>query len=286
MPNATVRRRRLGAELRRLRDLCDLTLQEVADRMECSHAKLSRIELGRTGIRPKEVRELLDIYGQHDQERREYLLDLARPTKREKVWWTKYQGSLPAPYYTYIDLEAAANSIMVYEPSLVHGLLQTMEYARTTVAGGWKEISETEIQERVDARMLRQEHLKQRRDKEGLPRLWVILDESVLYRQIGGPVVCKAQLEHVLEAMADHKTTVQVMPMKTGAHPGIPGPFTLLGFEKDDPPAVYVETIAGDAYVEEESDIERCSITFEHLRAMALSSDDTERMIKQVIAKL
>ena len=286
MSNATVRRRRLGAELRRLRESCALTLQEVGDRMECSHAKISRVELGRTGMRPKEVRELLDIYGQHDEERRAYLLELARPTKRQKVWWTKYQGSLPAPYYTYIDLEAAANSIMVYEPSLVHGLLQTEQYARATVAGGWKEISESESQDRVDARMLRQQHLKQRREKDGLPRLWIILDESVLHRQVGGPNAFKDQLEHILEAMEDCKTTVQVMPMKSGAQPGTPGPFTVLSFEMGDPPAVYVETIAGDVYVEDESDIDRCNIAMEHLRAIALSPEDTQREIKRVLSEL
>lgn len=279
MASATVRRRRLGAELRRLREAAGLTCEDVAAHLECSHSKVSRIELGRAGCRPRDVRDMLDLYGITDQEQREPLERLSR-NPRERNWWTKYQEHLPAPYYTYVDLEAAASSVTAYEPLYIHGLLQTEEYARATVLGGLRSLPNADAEQRVSARLERQAN----RASSG-SQLWVIIDESVLHRSIGATTVLLDQLAYLVK-VADERTILQVLPWSAGLLPGVAGPFTMLEFEHGDTPTVYVETMAGDLYIDGEREVTGYRTAMERLRAMAMSPEQSLEHIHHAIVRL
>ncbi|WP_214412607.1 helix-turn-helix domain-containing protein [Sphaerisporangium fuscum] len=285
MPTAhspSVRGRQLINELKRLREGAQLTQAEVAEHLDWHPTKVFRIETGRTTPHPNDVRALLDLFGVTDQGERDGLLQLTR-NARKRGWWYAYRDILPSQYQVYIGLESEATSIRSFELAAVNGLLQTEDYARALMASGPQELDTEEIERRVEVRMTRQKIL----GKSDRPQLWVILDEAVLRRPVGGPDVLRAQLSCLLEASEQAKTTIQVIPFKVGGHPGMIGPFTLLNFpEPSDLDIVYMETIAGNLYVEESDEVGHYATAFDHLRAEALSVRETRDMLNAVMHEL
>jgi hypothetical protein len=185
---------------------------------------------------------------------------------------------LPNPYEVYIGLEAGAASIRNFEPVVVPGLLQTADYARATFRNGPRELDRDEVDRRVEVRLARQEVLT----REERPRLWAVIDETVIRRLVGGSDVMRGQLNHLTDAAQQGKTTIQVVPYRAGAHAGTTGPFVILDFEElTDPTVVYVETLAGDIYLEERSDVNRYTLAFDRLVAAALHPDESVRLIEQ-----
>jgi transcriptional regulator with XRE-family HTH domain len=275
----TVQRRRLGDHLRLLREGRGLTGAQVAEMLECTQSKVSKIESGRSGIRPKELRELLDIYQVTDQAVREEMLALARSGK-ERGWWARYSSLISPKYASYIGFESAAQQITAWEPMVIHGLLQTEDYAREVIRAGARETPGSEIERRVEIRMQRQAHIA-----ETNPRLWVVMDESVLRRMVGGPSLMREQLRHLIQLAEDRpRVTMQVVLLEGGANPGTMGAFSVLSFD-DDPDVVYVETIVGDLYPEGE-ELATCSLAIDHLKAAALSHDESIKMINRVLREL
>src|ERR1700727_484862 len=149
----TVRRRRLALELRRLREAARLTCEEVAEHLECSASKISRVETGRVSVSPRDVRDMLDLYGV-DPQRRDSLVQLARES-RQKGWWHAYSDTMQPRFATYVGLEDAATEIRTYEINLVPGLLQTEDYARTVIAAGNLTGTQAEGERRVAVRVAR-----------------------------------------------------------------------------------------------------------------------------------
>jgi hypothetical protein len=185
---------------------------------------------------------------------------------------------LPNPYEVYIGLETGASSIRNFEPVVVPGLLQTAEYARETFRNGPRELDRDEVERRVEVRMARQKILS----REDRPRLWAVIDEAVIRRVVGGPEVMRGQLRHLADCAEQGKTTLQVVPYRAGAHAGTTGPFVILEFlESTDPTVVYVETVAGDIYLEERIDVSRYNLAFDRLLAAALHPDDSVQLIEQ-----
>ncbi|MDN3351478.1 helix-turn-helix transcriptional regulator [Actinomadura sp. DC4] len=271
----TVKRRRLAAELRRYREAAELTLDEVAERLEWSNAKISRIENARVSVLPRDVKFLLGVYG-IDGEPREVLLTLAREA-RQKGWWHSYGEAIPSWFEVYIGLEAEAVSIRRYESELVPGLLQTEEYA-TAIFRGFL-MKEDEIEKRVALRMARQERLT----GDDAPQLWIVLNESVIRRIVGGPATMHAQLDRLLDASHLPNVTMQVLPFAAGAHPAMDGAFVILSFpERTDSDVVYLEEQTGGLYLEKGHEIERHALAFDHLRAAALHPDASRRLISDV----
>jgi Domain of unknown function (DUF5753) len=175
---------------------------------------------------------------------------------------------LPNPYEVYIGLEAGAASIRNFEPIVVPGLLQTEEYARKTLRNGPGELDREDVERLVQVRMERQRIL----GREDRPRLWAVLDEAVIRRLVGGPEVMREQLRHLIDCAEQGKTTLQVVPFGAGAHAGTTGPFVILEFpEPTDPDVVYVETLAGDIYLEASPDVDRYALAFARLLAAAPS---------------
>ncbi|MET8049103.1 helix-turn-helix transcriptional regulator [Streptosporangium sp. NPDC005286] len=270
-----MRARRLALELTNCRNTTGLTREEVASRLEWSTSTIFRIETGRSLPQPRSMRELLDLYGVVGSER-EHLIQLAREA-RQPGWWRSYRDVLPNPYEVYIGLETGAASIYNFESVAIPGLLQTPEYARAMIKGGAQELSHDEIERFTEVRLTRQLILS-RQDR---PRLWVVIDEAAVRRVIGSPAIMRGQLHHLLAATEAGKTTMQVIPFSAGAHAGTSGSFVILEFsDLADPHVVYVETLAGDLYLEESADITDYTIAFERLRATALSPEDSIDLVK------
>jgi hypothetical protein len=190
---------------------------------------------------------------------------------------------LPNPYEVYVGLEAGAASIRNFEPSVVPGLLQTADYAREIFRNGPIELDPEGVERLVEVRLARQEILA----RDDRPRLWAVIDEAVIHRIVGSAEVMRGQLGHLADAAQQGKTTIQVMPYCAGAHAGTIGAFVILDFpEPTDPAMVYVETLAGDIYLEERSDVNRYTLAFDRLRAASLHPDDSVQLIEQTASTL
>ena len=264
----TVRLRRLAAELRSLRATSGLTRETVVERTGINAATLYRIEHGRVRPQTRTLRTLLDLYSV-DQEQQAELVALLRDA-RQRGWLHAYQSELPEHYTTYIGFEGEAHSVWDYESLFVPGLLQTEDYARAVIRGGLPNASRDEVERRVEVRMERQALLH----NENPLNLWSILDEAALRRQVGGPEVMQAQFQYLIEVSELPHVTFQVIPFDAGAHPGMPGSFILLQFgDAAIPDVIYVDTMAGELFLEEVADVRRYKLVFEHLRAVAASPE-------------
>jgi transcriptional regulator with XRE-family HTH domain len=273
----TVRRRRLAAELRALREAARLTCEEVAEHLECSASKISRVETGRVSVSPRDVRDMLVLYGVEDQ-RKDHLVQLARES-RQKGWWHAYSDTVQSSFATYVGLEDAAAEIRAYEVNLVPGLLQTEDYARTVISAGNMSGTQDDVERRVALRMARQPALF----GDDPPQLWAVLDEAVLHRTVGGRGMMSLQLDHLLDLAAMPNVAVQVIPFGAGAHPGMGKPFVILAFpEREDPDVVYLEDLTSTLYLEDVDEIDRYNMLFNHLRATALSFEDSAGLITAV----
>ncbi|MBZ3908175.1 helix-turn-helix transcriptional regulator [Streptomyces brasiliscabiei] len=274
--NPTVRRRRLGQELRRLRELKGMTAEEVAERLLVSQSKISRLENGRRSISQRDVRDLCGVYEVEDQRLVDSLMQMAKDS-RQQGWWHAFGD---VPYSVYIGLETDAESLRVYDPQVVPGLLQSRAYAEAIIRGALPETSATEIDKRVEVRIRRQDRVTT--DNNPL-RLWTVLDEAALRRVVGSKSVMREQLEHLIELSEVPHVTVQVLPFEVGAHPGINGQYAILEFvDAADSSVVYIEGVTSDLYLEKPHDVQKYTVMYEHLRAQALNVEQSRQYIENV----
>ncbi|WP_449061043.1 helix-turn-helix domain-containing protein [Planomonospora algeriensis] len=274
----TVRRRRLGQELRRLREGCGLSGEDVATRLTWSASKVSRIENAKTMPRRSDVEALTELYEVDEDQRRE-LLDLHQDAAR-KGWWENYSDSLPQELTTLLGLEAEAVSALNWEPQLVPGLLQTEDYAREVIRATQPitRIPPGEFRSRVNARMARQDLITRSADPL---RLWVVLDESVLLRRFGGAAVMRGQLEHLVEVSRLPNVRVQILPLG-GEHPVNTGSFFHLKFPEFHD-VVYLESLYSARFVEDEEMVYGYEIAFGHLQSEAYGVDGSRELIEKII---
>jgi transcriptional regulator with XRE-family HTH domain len=274
-----VRRRLLGAGLRRLREQAGFTLEDAARILECDRSKISRVETGHRGMRPKELRELLTEYGVPEA-RRNALITIARQAN-QTGWWQTYGYVLDDAYQDFIGLEATAAAIWTYEAQLVPGLLQTEAYAQAIADASLVNESQEEHEQFVQVRLTRQQVLT----REDNPlQFWAILSEGALRQMVGGREVMRAQLAHLIEISHDQPNVdLQVLPFSAGAHAATSGPFVLMKFpDAPDLSVVYLEGQTGGIYLESAEDVARYTVVFDHLRASALSTAATLRLIEEV----
>ncbi|MCL7370034.1 MULTISPECIES: helix-turn-helix domain-containing protein [Streptomyces] len=274
--NPTVRRRRLGQELRRLREQKGMTAEEVAERLLVSQSKISRLENGRRSISQRDVRDLCGVYEVEDQRIVDSLMQMAKDS-RQQGWWHAF-GDIP--YSVYIGLETDAESLRTYEPQIITGLLQTRPYAEALIQGALPETSVADVEKRVQVRIRRQERISAEHNPL---RLWVVLDEASLHRVVGSRQVMREQLEHVAEMSQLPHITVQVLPFDVGAHPGINGQYSILEFaDTADSSVVYIEGVTSDLYLEKAPDVQKYTVMYEHLRAQALNVEQSRQRIEDV----
>ncbi|MFY9672474.1 MAG: helix-turn-helix transcriptional regulator [Trebonia sp.] len=278
----TVRRRRLGTELRRLRDSAGYKLDEVAGMLGVAPSTLSRIETGKAPTKSAYLSQLLELYQVTDAGQRQILVDMAREGHR-KGWWAAYDDVLPSGLGVYVGLEAEASGLRSYEIAVVHGLLQTTDYARAILRASAPRHTADQIERLVDLRMERQRRL----DDNPPLDLWVIHDEAVIRRTVGGPVVMRHQLAHLLVAAGLPGVTLQVLPFDTGAHAGHDGPFSIVEFhDRSDSEVVYVESTAGPIYLEKDREVRASAEVFDRLRAAALPPEASLDLISKAAREL
>lgn len=271
----TARRRRLGLELRRLREAAGLKLDQVAAEIDLTTSTLSRIETGKAPCRTTYLTAMLGMYGVADPQQIQFLKDIAREGQR-KDWWADYDDVLPTGFGIYVGLESVAASVRSYEAQVVHGLLQTRDYARAVFRACDRKASAEHIDRDAELRMRRQEVLT--RPDHPL-ELWAILDEAALRRPVGSSQIMRAQLGKLLEATELPHLTVQILPFSQGAHAGLNGPFHLLDFPGGDPPTAYVDTPAGNIFRDKPHQVRRWTEAFDQLRADAISPDGSRDLI-------
>ncbi|KIR65320.1 MULTISPECIES: DUF5753 domain-containing protein [Micromonospora] len=272
---ATPRSRRLGRELRKLRDAKGLTGEDAAKLVRCSSSRISRIESGEIKPRAGDVMELLVAYGMRiDEEPATSLLEQARDL-REEGWWQRLGGR----YATYIAYEEEAAELKNFEPMLVPGLLQTERYAREVNMIG-RESDKDTISQRVAARMTRQKVLH----REPAPlRLHAILSEAAVRTEVGGPEVLREQLDQLVTLSRLPNVTIQVLRFEAGAHLAVSSGFALLAFEQDEPPLGYVETLAGELFLESARDLARLTDAYDNLKTLARSPAESVKFVKELI---
>jgi transcriptional regulator with XRE-family HTH domain len=270
----TIRRRRLGAELRKHRDAAGVTIDVVADRLGCSASKVSRIETGHTSATPRDVQDMLDIYGVHGSDADE-LVQIAREA-RLKGWWHPYSTVLTG---AYVGLEAAAQNIRAYEQQVVPGLLQTEDYAVAMIRAARPDITDEEMERRVRVRMGRQSLLI----SDDPIDLWAVLDEAVVSRPVGGDAVMRDQLKNLVRAADLPNITLQILPFEAGAHAGMDGTFAILDFpEVEDPNVVFAENATGGLFLEKNDELTKYVMIFDRIQATALSPEESRAMIAKL----
>ncbi|MFD3590226.1 helix-turn-helix domain-containing protein [Streptomyces sp. NPDC058683] len=269
----TMRRRRLGAELRRLRHDSGLKSTEVAERLMVSQPKISHMENGRRAISPRDVRDLCAIYGVTDHQVVDSLMRMAQESGQQG-WWSAYGEH---PHSVHIGLEMDAASIHAYEPMVIPSLLQTPAYASAVIEETIPPVTAEQAARRLKVLLRRQHRIY---DPTSPLRLRVVLEESALRRVVGGPDVMREQLEHLNALGAEPHITVRVLPYTVGAHPGLSGQFSILQFA-DGPQTgvVYLERFTSDLYLERQSAVQQYAMMYDHLQARALSPDSTHDFI-------
>ena len=275
----TIRRRRLAAELRRLRERADLNGDQAAERLGWSGSKISRIETHRIGVKPADLKRLLDLY-RVDPVHREQIQALLSESATSS-WLESVTAGFPADYATYLYAEAEADALWIWDPQIVPGLIQTDSYARAVLAGyqGMFKLPPGDGERRIGVRRLRQNQLL---DRNPPLTLSVVIDESTLYRRFGDAVVMRQQLQRLEELTALPNVTLQILPLE-GTHPIGTGAFSYLQFDPvHDVPLgdmVEVEHLTGAYYLEDEEQLFRYRVTFESLTATAADKDQSRAMI-------
>jgi len=271
----TVRRRELGALLRALRTGKGWTAEQVAGQLLISPSKISRLETGQRGASARDIRDLCDLY-EVDDEQRQHLMELASEGK-QRAWWQP----LGLPYSDYIGLEAAATSISDYGLATVPGLLQTPDYARAVVRAAVPKWVPDVVEQRVEGRITRQQHLF----SEQVPSFEAVMDESVLHRVVGSPVIMRAQLERLLELSELPSIALRVIPYEAGALPAPNNKFIILRFAQPTvSDVVFIEGLTGDLYLDDPHEVEVYNTTFRTLFNLGNGLDTTREIITAMIA--
>ncbi|MBC9718456.1 helix-turn-helix domain-containing protein [Streptomyces sp. TRM66268-LWL] len=277
----TVRGRQLGSELRRLREQAGKKIEDVAEHLECSMSKISRVETGKAPIKARDVRDLLHWFGVEDEAQVEAVMQIHKDAQQQG-WWAHYEEVLPSGMATYAGLESDARILRSYEPIFVHGLLQTEDYAKAVI-GAVRPSELEEIERLVRFRKERQERLT---SKSNPLDLWVVVEEAALRRPVGGKEAMRAQIEYLIEQVALPNVTMQIMPTAKGAHIAMAGTFSLLEFEPQTPTVVYVDSIAGNVYLEKERDVRKFIQTFDLVRAAAPDPQETPAILEDLAEEM
>jgi len=272
----TFKGRQLRLELLRLRGQAGLSVEEVAERLDWSKGKISRIETGVSRVSPSDVRLLLGVYGTHASATVDELVELARAA-RTRGWWQPYADLFP---HAYVGLEAEARSVYSYETQLVPGLLQTSGYVQCLLRSYLPDIPEDEVARRVEARKERQNLLT----RADAPAVWIVLDETVLRRPVGGVSIMREQLGRIAGLAELPNLTIQVLPFEAGSHAAMGVAFTILGLNNQF--VVYLEHLTGQLYADDQMSVDHYTNVFDQLREKAAKPDRSLSLIMQAAVDL
>jgi Domain of unknown function (DUF5753)/Helix-turn-helix domain len=277
----TALRMALGAQLRSLREACAITAEVAGYTIRASYAKISRMELGRVGFKERDVADLLTLYGITDEQERAAFLKMAREANAPG-WWQRYSDILPSWFEMYLGLEQASSVIRTYEPQLVPGLLQTQEVSRALIQLGHPSGSTDDIERRIALRITRQEVLTQ----PAAPNLWAVIDESALWR-LNSRSTAWVQIQHLIEMAELPNITLQLVPIYSGAHAAVGGPFTILRFSEPDlPDIVYLEQLTTALYLDKIQDVQHYMLVMDRLCVQAKSPAETTRFLSSTLKEI
>jgi transcriptional regulator with XRE-family HTH domain len=271
----------LGARLRRLREASGVTRGDAARAIRATESKISRLELGRSGFKQRDVADLLTLYHIGAADERENLLSLARRASTPG-WWQQYSDVIPPWLEQYIGLEEAASIIRTYEVQFVHGLLQTESYARAVIGLRHGADEFAEIERRVELRMRRQRILT-----GDAPKLWAVVDEAALRRPLGGRTVMRDQVRHLIEVADLPSVSLQIVPFRAGGHPAAGGAFTLLRFARPEiPDLVYIEHVDSALYLDRRPEVEDHVQIMNELCVAAAPPEETCDLLNQILKEI
>ncbi|MEU9786707.1 helix-turn-helix transcriptional regulator [Streptomyces phaeochromogenes] len=246
----TVLRMILGKRLQELRQGAGVSLDDAARALHVKPLTIRRLEKAEVALKTLYVEKLLQTYGAAQQEVDEFVTLAERAN--EPGWWHAYRDVVPDWFSAYVSLETGAKTLRTYEPHYVTGLLQTYNYARAVLRGGFPNESDEDLARRVDLRLRRQSLL----ERPDAPTLWVVMEETVLHRMVGGAEVMREQIERLLEVSELEHVSVDVVPFTAGAHIGACAPFTYFRFEERElPDVVYSEILSASVYLDQRSDV-------------------------------
>jgi hypothetical protein len=272
----------LGGHLRRMREAAGISRADAGWQIRASESKVSRMELGRVGFKERDVSDLLDLYELKDPEERERLVDLARAANNPG-WWSRYGDVMPSWFANYVGLEVAAKLIRTYEVLFVPGLLQTEDYARAVVQLGKSYLPAEEIDQRVALRVTRQQILT----RPEPAKLWVVIDEAVLHRPVGGRGTMREQIEYLMQVAQLPNITLQVMPFSSVGYPSAGGAFSILRFPEGDlPDVVYIEHAASALYLDKLEDLDEYAAIMEALTIAAAPLSATQGMLAEALERM
>ncbi|WP_063049323.1 helix-turn-helix domain-containing protein [Nocardia arthritidis] len=282
---STLPRRQLGYYLRDARIALNLSLERLAELTDSSSSVLQRLEKGSaTRLKVRDIEALCDVLGM-SREMTAAMIGLHQQGAATS-WWHEYGTVIPADFDVYVGLETAARRMAVYQPSLVHGLLQTPDYARALIRVGRPTESGVEHDRRVELRTKRQTLITR---KYRPLTLDVVLHESVLRSAVGGREVMTPQLHHLAEVGKLPNVTIRILPFMAGAPVGDPvGQFAILEFDRNpkevsvSPPVIYLETFTGCMYLEKPDDVQRYDRVHDRLRRAALDEADSRSLLRQI----
>jgi transcriptional regulator with XRE-family HTH domain len=275
----TVRSRRVGSELRRLREAAGVTTAQAAEVLSCSPAKISRIENGVVTVRVVDLRLLLDQYGDSDAGHRGYLERLARESNK-RGWWQDYGNTIPPYYADFIGLETDASYIKTWEPTTVPGLLQTPDYARAVMLTNPAMMSPDKLDHFISVRAERQSRLERGTEVRFDAVIW----EAALLSTVGSRTVRRGQLERLAELMGRPNISVQVLPLAAGDHASMSGSFVLFSFGSErSVSTVFVENLTSSQYLEGDDELRGYALVFDALRSAALSPAASADRIRKLV---
>ncbi|KUN86672.1 XRE family transcriptional regulator [Streptomyces bungoensis] len=264
----TVLRMILGRRLQEMRHDAGVSLDDAARALRVKPLTIRRLEKAEVGLKILYVEKLLQTYGAGQQEIDEFIALAERAN--EPGWWHPYRDVVPSWFTAYVSLETGAKVLRTYEPHYVTGLLQTPAYARATLSGGFPNDSAADLERRVDLRLRRQGLL----EKPDAPTLWVVMEEAVLHRVVGGPEVMREQIDRLLEVSELDHVSLDIVPFSASAHVGACAPFTYFRFEAPElPDIVYSEILSAAVYLDQRSDVVAHLEAHNRLSLMTSSAD-------------
>jgi hypothetical protein len=275
----TVLRMILGRQMQALREKAGMTCEEAGQAIYSSEWTIRRIERAEGGLKPLTVRSLLMAYGITDVREIDAFLALARDASKPG-WWHRYDDVLPSWFRVAVGLEESASLIRAYEPQVVPGLLQTEDYVRAIIAASFPAASPDYSERRVALRLARQDLLR----RPEPPEYWVVLEETVLRRPIGGREVMRGQVGHLIDAAGRPGVTIQVLPFDAGWHPAMYGMFNVFRFpDQALPDVVYSEGLTSAYYLNKPSETAVYTEALDRMCAQAASRDQTITILYEIM---
>ncbi|HIW63490.1 MAG TPA: helix-turn-helix domain-containing protein [Candidatus Stackebrandtia excrementipullorum] len=275
----SLHRRRLGVVLRRFRERSLISREVAGQELDCSESKISRIENGDVRVHQRDLYALLDLYSIDDTGVRADLREMAARGGKRGGWWTKYNNEVTGSFRRFMELETVATAIRRVSVTAVPGILQTQDYARQVIAATAPHYTDEVIARQLSLRAERQKRLTE----PDPPDNWIVLDEAVLRRAVGGRRVMVGQLCRLLEAAEQPGVRMQLLPFDAGAHQAMPGSFAIMRFLPPDPDVVYSEGFTGEVTLDDPAELRSCSLVFDRLAGEALDPERTKRFIRRVI---